>query len=94
MVQKRGRAVINLNIHRNDFFLSSNGNFYMLIYLHLHACKRLVNIPLSFSIRKGDDYGLESGLIMRKGFLDHSHVPDGKFRISTKMFLLSVVLSF
>ena len=40
------------------------------------------SIYLSFSIEKRDDYGLESGLIMRKGFLDHSHVPDGKFRIS------------
>ena len=40
------------------------------------------SIYLSFGIKKRDDYGLESGLIMRKGFLGHSHVPDGKFRIS------------
>ena len=60
------------------------------------------SIYLSFTLEKRDDYGLESGLIMRKGFLDHSHVPDGKFRISKianfdknlLSVLLSVVLSF
>ena len=57
-----------------------------------------VLIGQSFSIIKRYDYGLESGLIMRKGFLDQS--PDKKYEVSklrilTKnVFLLSVVLSY
>ena len=98
MVQKRGRAVINLNIYRNDFSYLQMANFYIVDSL-ASTCMLTIGQYLIVLYQERDDYGLESGLIMRKGFsrpftcmMENFEFP--KLRISSKMFLLSVVLSF